>query len=459
MASRRVVLGVRAIARAAQQYSVQSRTVKPTSLLRNRLPTSPHPAVPSCAAVQTRWASSATDPNLKKTRLYDLHVANGGQMVPFSGYSMPVQYKDLSIVQSHLWTREKASLFDVSHMLQHHFSGPGAAGFLSLITPSSLSTLPTNQSTLSCLLHPETGGIIDDTIITKLRPELFYVVTNAGCREKDTAYLQTHLDAWTAAGHSEVTWTPLPDNSLLALQGPLSSSILSSLLAPDHPVELQKVLFGQCVEISIQLPNGDVARNILASRGGYTGEDGFELSLPPAVDPHEVASTLLQHAGPDQLRLAGLAARDSLRLEAGMCLYGNDLDETTTPVEAGLGWVIGKDRRANGGFHGADTILGQLKLKKDGGTGVARRRVGLTVEGAPARAGAEIVVGGEKVGVVTSGCPSPSLRKNIAMGYVKSGLHKAGTEVGVVVRGKERKATVTKMPFVPSRYWKGAAPA
>lgn len=230
-------------------------------------------------------------------------------------------------------------------------------------------------------------------------------------------------------------------------------------------VDLKALYFGQCREAPIPgLPGMNEVQAaaaktspILLSRGGYTGEDGFEISTPPALT---VAFTnhLLSTAGKDRLRLAGLGARDSLRLEAGMCLYGHDLDDNTTPVEAGLSWVVHKDRRATGGFHGAETILQQLRPAKEGG-GVERRRVGLLVEGAPAREGAVIVTPdeGSVVGRVTSGCPSPTLGKNIAMGYVKSGMHKAGTEVGVVVRGKRRKAALVKMPFLRTRYWKGAA--
>jgi aminomethyltransferase len=191
---------------------------------------------------------------------------------------------------------------------------------------------------------------------------------------------------------------------------------------------------------------------VLVSRGGYTGEDGFEISIPPYAT--EAITTFLLDSAKEELRLAGLGARDTLRLEAGMCLYGHDLDDSTTPVEAALSWIIGKDRRTNGGFHGDSVILQQLKKKKDGG-GVSRRRVGFIVEGAPAREGAEVVnEAGEKIGNITSGCPSPTLKKNIAMGYIKDGMHKSGTEVEVVVRGKRRKATVAKMPFIPSKYFK-----
>ena len=222
---------------------------------------------------------------------------------------------------------------------------------------------------------------------------------------------------------------------------------------------MKELYFGQSKYVKVKFLSGETSSPLLVSRGGYTGEDGFEISIPPA-EAVAVTETLLQSATEENLQLAGLGARDSLRLEAGMCLYGHDLDDTTTPVEAALSWVIGKDRRTSGGFHGAEVILRQLTPKSKGGSGVERRRIGLIIEGAPAREGADIVdEKGEKIGNITSGCPSPTLGKNIAMGYIKDGFHKSGTNVEVVVRGKKRKAQVAKMPFVPSKYWKGAAPA
>lgn len=280
------------------------------------------------------------------------------------------------------------------------------------------------------------------------------MVTNAGCRAKDLDYLTSELAAWNEAGYPSVEWKVLEGQGLVALQGPLSASILSSILAKPNKINLNELYFGQSKYAKLRLANGEISPDVLISRGGYTGEDGFEISIP-GPSSTAITESLLQSAS-DTLRLAGLGARDSLRLEAGMCLYGHDLDDSTTPVEAALSWVVGKDRRAEGGFHGSSVILSQLKLKKDGGVGVTRRRVGLVVEGAPAREGAEIVdAEGNAIGKITSGCPSPTLRKNIAMGYVKDGLHKAGTEVGVLVRGKRRKAVVTKMPFVPSKYYRG----
>ena len=386
-------------------------------------------------------------------------------MVPFGGYLMPVQYSDKSITDSHHWTREKASLFDVSHMLQHRLGGPGAADFLARITPSSPKALQPFHSNLTAILHPS-GGIVDDSILTNVTEgpsQEFYFVTNAGCREKDLSYLKAELDRWNEEYPSQrVTHSTLGQHGLIALQGPLAGKILQSINPlrekGGKPLDLDELYFGQCVYAHIS-----PAQRCLISRGGYTGEDGFEISIPPALDSSSwehpvvtITKKLLDTAGKDKLRLAGLGARDSLRLEAGMCLYGHDIDDDTTPVEAALSWIIGKDRRENGGFLGDGKILQQLKPAKDGG-GVSRRRVGLLVnDPAPAREGAEIVdADGTKVGVVTSGGPSPTLGKNIAMGYVKNGLHKAGTELTVVVRKKARPAVVTKMPFVPVKYRKG----
>ncbi|CBX92901.1 hypothetical protein IAQ61_005748 [Plenodomus lingam] len=404
--------------------------------------------------LHVRFASSEVGEKQQgpsRTGLYDLHSKYGAKFVPFGGYDMPVQYSDLSIIDSHNWTREKASLFDVGHMVQHHFSGPGAEAFLESITPSSLSTLPERQSTLSTLLHPGTGGIVDDTVVTRL-PGKFYVVTNAGCREKDTAYFKEQLEAWKSAHPDQpVDWKILDGQGLIALQGPLSAEILARVLEEKSKADLKSLYFGQCSPATIKGTDAEV----LVSRGGYTGEDGFEISIPPYAT--EAITQFLLDSSKDELRLAGLGARDTLRLEAGMCLYGHDLDDTTTPVEAGLSWIIGKDRREKGGFHGDSVILRQLKKKSEGG-GVSRRRIGLIIDGAPAREGAKIVNdAGEEIGSITSGCPSPTLKKNISMGYIKDGMHKAGTEVQVLVRGKKRKAVVTRMPFIPSKYFKQPA--
>lgn len=350
--------------------------------------------------------------------------------------------------------------------VQHIISGPGAASFLEKMTPTSTAALQHHNATLSCFLHPITGGIVDDTVITRLGPQLFYVVTNAACKSKDLAYLKQQLDAFDTSTQGAVDWQVRETWGLVALQGPLSAPVLQTAIqTAGADVSLEPLMFGQCIEILVTVPGAPPptsststdSSTILVSRAGYTGEDGFEIATPPALT-EPFTRHLLAAGGADRVRLAGLGARDSLRLEAGMCLYGHDLDDSTTPVEAGLSWVIGKDRRTDASFHGAETILRQLLPAKEGGTGPERRRVGLLVEGAPAREGATIVASPDSddvIGTVTSGCPSPTLGKNIAMGYVKNGMHKAGTQVGVVVRGKKRRAEIVKMPFVKARYWKG----
>jgi aminomethyltransferase len=369
---------------------------------------------------------------------------------------MPVLYPSLSLAESHKHTRTHASLFDVSHMVQHRFTGPGAAAFLETITPIDTSTLDDHRSTLSTLLW-DNGGIVDDTIITKLENHVFYVVTNAGCRHKDLEYFKNERAKFESAGGQAVHWEVLEGQGLVALQGPKSQEILESVLADPAGAVLSNLFFGQSRFMRIALPHHHhhVSSPLLVSRGGYTGEDGFEISIPE--DETTAVVDELIRASKGALHLAGLGARDSLRLEAGMCLYGHDLDDTITPVEGALSWIIPKSRRdpATATFHGASTILSQLIPKAKGGKGVEKRRIGLIVEGAPAREGAQIVdAEGKEIGKITSGCPSPTLGKNVAMGYVKDGLHKAGTEVGVIVRGKVRKATVSKMPFVPTKYYK-----
>ncbi|KAL9607811.1 MAG: hypothetical protein Q9167_007305 [Letrouitia subvulpina] len=349
--------------------------------------------------------------------------------------------------------------------VQHRLTGPGATTLLERITPASVTALENYHSTLSCLLHPYTGGIVDDTVITRLGPETFYLVTNAACRDKDLAYLKEEISS--SPDPSSIDWQVLDDWGLIALQGPLSARVLQNALFGASAVdlegheefELERLYFGQCKHFIVNVPSSEVGpAPVLVSRAGYTGEDGFEISIPPSLTQAFTAH-LLKDAGPEQLRLAGLGARDSLRLEAGMCLYGHDLNDETTPVEAGLGWVVHKDRRTAGGFHGDEVILRQLKPTKEGGIAPERRRVGIIVDGAPAREGAQILAAEDAenvIGNVTSGCPSPTLGKNIAIGYIKNGYHKAGTEVGVQVRGKRRKGVVTKMPFVPAKYWKQA---
>ncbi|KAK3995442.1 putative aminomethyltransferase [Cladorrhinum sp. PSN332] len=446
--SKRYISSAAAIASSSQLYTTT-----------NARPSTPSIRSSIASQQQARRHASSSSESLSKTPLYDLHLTHGGKMVPFGGYHMPVQYSGLSVSQSHIFTREHASIFDVSHMVQRIFSGPGAAKFLQRITPSDCESLAPFKSTLSTLMTTDgKGGISDDTIVTRLPEEnTFYVVTNAGCREKDNAYLDQEISKWNSENAQlQVKEERLDGRGLIALQGPQAAEVLEQILGQD----LKSVLFGESFRAKISGINSE----LLISRGGYTGEDGFEISVP-AEDTVQVTEKLLS-VGPEKVQLAGLGARDSLRLEAGMCLYGHDLNDSITPVEAGLSWIIPKERRtADAGYYGADVIAKQLVPRSKGGSGAERRRVGLIVEGAPAREGAEIVTRAEegketvKLGVVTSGCPSPSLGKNIAMGYVKDGFHKAGTEVDVLVRGRPRKAVVTKMPFVPTKYWKGIAPA
>ncbi|XP_007982415.1 aminomethyltransferase, mitochondrial isoform X2 [Chlorocebus sabaeus] len=341
---------------------------------------------------------------LRRTPLYDFHLAHGGKMVAFAGWSLPVQYRD-SHTDSHLHTRQHCSLFDVSHMLQ---------GTLSLFTN-------------------EAGGILDDLIVTNTSEGHLYVVSNAGCWEKDLALMQDKVRELQNQGRD--VGLEVLDNALLALQGPTAAQVLQASVADD----LKKLPFMTSAVMEVFGVSG-----CRVTRCGYTGEDGVEISVPAAGAVH-LATALLKNP---EVKLAGLAARDSLRLEAGLCLYGNDIDEHTTPVEGSLSWTLGKRRRAAMDFPGAKVILPQLKGK------VQRRRVGLMCEGAPMRAHSPILnMEGTKIGTVTSGCPSPSLKKNVAMGYVPCEYSRPGTMLLVEVRRKQQMAVVSKMPFVPTNYY------
>ncbi|KAJ3332939.1 hypothetical protein HDU76_012508 [Blyttiomyces sp. JEL0837] len=371
----------------------------------------------------------ATGASLKKTALYDFHVKHGGKMVEFAGWAMPVQYSGLGVLASHEYTRKNASIFDVSHMLQTSWTGKDRLKFLESLVVADLEGLPLGHSTLSVFTN-EAGGIIDDTVINKQSDKAFYVVSNAGCAEKDLKHIRAHLSAFQNKG-GDVDVKILEDVSLVALQGPKAASIIADISGKD--LTDFKFMSGRCMDLK-GIP-------VYISRCGYTGEDGFEISVP-----HSDAVRLCELMMERKAELAGLGARDSLRLEAGLCLYGHDLEENITPVEGGLTWTIGQRRRQEGGFLGAEKILSQIGK----GAVVPQRRVGFIVEGAPARENAEIFsTAGEPIGKITSGCPSPMLKKNIAMGYIKSGFHKVGTDVQVKVRNKLQKASVVKMPFVP----------
>jgi len=370
------------------------------------------------------------------TPLYDFHVDKGGKMVDFAGYRLPVQYSDLGISASHLHTRKHCSLFDVSHMLQSKVHGKDRIGFMESLTVADVKGLETNQGTLSVFTLPN-GGIVDDLIVTKAEDHL-YVVSNAGRREQDIP-LMLAKEAEMKTDGKDVALELLEDRGLLALQGPS----MTKCLQPLTDLQLDKLGF---MHSAVAHVAGIECR---VTRCGYTGEDGVELSCP-AQHTRELAEAILESEG--NARLAGLGARDSLRLEAGLCLYGNDIDEGTTPIEAGLAWTVAKPRRKSQDFPGAQVILDQLK------SGISRRRVGLLSKGAPARGSTLVTnLSGDKVGIVTSGCPSPSLGKgtNVSMAYVEKTSAKAGTELILQVRGKAIPATVTKMPFVPTNYFVG----
>ncbi len=367
---------------------------------------------------------------LHRTPLHGLHVALGAKMVPFAGYDMPVQYKT-GVLQEHLHTRTKAGLFDVSHMGQAFLHGDNVSAALEKLVPGDLNVLKPGLIRYTLLLNDQ-GGIRDDLMVT--RPvgaddgRKLFLVVNAACKETDFAHIE-------AALHGKAKLERLPDRALIALQGPGASQALARL-AP----EAATMKFMNAASFAV------AGVPAYVSRSGYTGEDGYEISLP-ADKAEAVARRLLED--PDVLPI-GLGARDSLRLEAGLCLYGHDIDETTSPVEANLTFTIGKRRKLEKDFPGADRIMGELF------DGASRKRVGIVPEGrAPAREGTEIHADGRKIGVVTSGGFGPTLNGPMAMGYVEPSFGNDGTKLGLMVRGELRPATVAPMPFVPHRYFRG----
>ena len=357
------------------------------------------------------------------------HRARGGRMVEFAGYWMPVQFE--GIIAEHLWTRTHAGLFDVSHMGQLVLSGETAGAALETVLPIDLSTLKSGGLRYSLLLD-ENGGILDDLIVARW-PDAFQLVVNGATKWDDIAHLRENLP-------DDVTISLRDEQALLALQGPAAVTALTSLgLVPAMeqivPVEqlgfmqMGPYLWGEC-ELGI-------------SRSGYTGEDGFEISVH-ADDVAALADALCAHAS---VKPIGLGARDSLRLEAGLPLYGHDLDPETDPIGAGLGFAINKRRRAEGGFLGAERVLAVIAA------GPAQKRVGLALEGRQAaREGAAVMAGDATVGRVTSGGFSPSLNHPIAMATIDAHLAEPGARLEIEVRGKRLTATVTPLPFVPHRY-------
>lgn len=378
----------------------------------------------------------ASDEGPKRTCLYDFHVENGGKMVDFAGWEMPVQYKD-SITESHLNVRSNAGIFDVSHMLQTKISGNDAIEFMESLVVGDIAGLKENHGTLSVFTN-ERGGIIDDLIINKTKEGYLYVVSNAGCSHKDLPLMQNRAEVIRKEGKDVAV--EVICNGLLALQGPAMVKVLQ----PGLDFHLSELPFMTTTSTTVYgIPGCQV------TRCGYTGEDGVEISVP-SERAVELCQVLMSSKLAD-VRLAGLGARDSLRLEAGMCLYGNDLEEDITPGQASLTWLIGKRRKETKGFPGADLILEEIKNKP------AKRRVGFLSKGPPARGHTPIYdeTGEKEIGTVTSGCPSPSLKQNIAMGYVQSAYFKSGTNVKFLLRKKMVDAVVSKMPFVPSHYYTG----
>ncbi|WP_431023278.1 glycine cleavage system aminomethyltransferase GcvT [Halomonas sp. H5] len=367
---------------------------------------------------------------LDKTPLYDLHVELGAKLVPFAGYEMPVQYP-LGVKKEHEHTRSACGLFDVSHMGQLILRGPDPAAALEALVPADIVGLPEGMQRYALFTNPE-GGILDDLMVVNAGDHL-YLVVNAACKAQDIAHLEANL----ASGH---TLEPL-DRGLLALQGPQAAEVMKRLCPAAG--ELVFMQHGRFTIDGIEA---------WVSRSGYTGEDGFEISVA-AADSEALARRLLAEA---EVEAIGLGARDSLRLEAGLCLYGHDIDTATTPVEAGLIWAIGKPRRLGGeragGFPGAELILQQVQDKDH-----RRKRVGLLGEGrAPVREGAELYnAEGERIGVVTSGGFGPSVGKPVAMGYVSIEASDPETQVFAEVRGKRLPMTVTRMPFVTPGYYRG----
>jgi aminomethyltransferase len=371
---------------------------------------------------------------LKRTPLHALHVARGGKMVPFAGYDMPVQYAT-GVLREHLHTRQGAGLFDVSHMGQialHAKSGKveDAALALERLVPQDILKLAPGRQRYAQFTDGE-GGILDDLMVANFGSHLFLVV-NAACKAADEAHVRAHLS-------EACVIEALPDRGLIALQGPKAESVLAKLCA-DVP-EMRFMDAG---------PHRVDDIDCFVSRSGYTGEDGFEISVP-AQQAEALAKALLADS---EVLPIGLGARDSLRLEAGLCLYGHDIDTTTTPVEGALEWSIQKSRRHGGaragGFPGADKILRELE------TGAARRRVGLKPEGrAPVREGAPLFAGAassEKIGAVTSGGFGPSINAPVAMGYLPSPQAASGGLVFAEVRGQRLPLRVAPMPFVPNTY-------
>jgi aminomethyltransferase len=370
-----------------------------------------------------------SDADLKKTPLHEAQVALGARMVPFAGYAMPVQFRD-GVLKEHQWTRTSAGLFDVSHMGQARLRGVDPFAAFETLTPGDFSGLKLGRQRYSMLLN-DAGGIVDDLMGSRPDDDGLFLVVNGACKDGDFALIQSKL-----AGQAEVE--RLDDRALLALQGPHAAAVIAA-----HAPAATEMSFMEAASMTA------FGVDVLISRSGYTGEDGFEISIP-ADAAERVWNALLAD---ERVRPIGLGARDSLRLEAGLPLYGHDLDETTSPVEGDLTFALNKRRREAGDFPGAARILAELA------NGAQRVRVALKVlEGAPAREGAEIAdETGAVIGIVTSGGFAPSFGAPIALGFVLPAHSGLGQRLKVIVRGKAQTAEVVAAPFVPHRYFRRKA--
>lgn len=377
-----------------------------------------------------QYVAMAKQPDLYKTPFYQHHLQGGAKIVDFAGYAMPVQYHQ-GIIDEHLHTRTHAGLFDVSHMGQIVVKGSAAQHELEKLMPVDLDALAINHQAYT-FFTTEQGTILDDLIISRWDDETFCLVVNGACKQGDFDHLKAHL--------SGVDISLMHNQGLLALQGPKARDVMTAL-AP----QVINLSFMQGMAVTID------AADCYITCSGYTGEDGFEISVK-SQDCQKIAKLLLSN---QEVQWIGLGARDSLRLEAGLCLYGHDIDLYTSPVEAGIAWSISPSRRQGGskqgGFLGADSILPQIA------NGVTKKRVVFEVDGrAPVREGADIMDQSDNlIGVITSGGFSPSLQKPIAMGYVDPKFAKTGTALNALVRGRPRAIKVTTMPLVPHRYYRG----
>ena len=374
----------------------------------------------------------SADTALLNTPLNALHIELGARMVPFAGYSMPVQYP-MGLMAEHHHTRAEAGLFDVSHMGQLRLVGPDAAAAFESLMPVDVIDLPVGKQRYGLLLTDE-GTIIDDLMFVNRGTDIF-VIVNGACKAGDIAHIQARIG-------SRCKVIPMPERALLALQGPKAVDALSRMVPG-----VEKLVFMTGAAFEWQ------GADLFITRSGYTGEDGFEISVGNTVVDAFARALLAQV----EVKPIGLGARNSLRLEAGLCLYGNDIDTTTTPIEAGLNWAIQKVRRTGGaragGFPGATIVLGQL----DGTHPLTRKRVGLIAqERVPVREHVELQsLQGVKIGEVSSGLLGPTANVPVAMGYVDAANTALGTVVHAMVRGKAVPMTVSAMPFVPNRYYRG----